>query len=85
MHRRKFIQTSATATTALLLSSLESIAADKPVFMQNKNFEMKVLATNWGFAGSTDDFCKKAKAEAMMVSRSGGRWKKQVRTACSPH
>jgi sugar phosphate isomerase/epimerase len=63
MHRRNFIQTSATATTALLLSSLESLATDKPSFMQNKNFELKVLATNWGFAGTTDDFCKKAKAE----------------------
>lgn len=29
----------------------------------NKNFELKILATNWGFAGSMDQFCAAAKKE----------------------
>ena len=29
----------------------------------NKNFELKIMATNWGFNGSMDEFCNKAKKE----------------------
>jgi len=29
----------------------------------NKNFELKILATNWGFPGSLDTFCAKIKQE----------------------
>ena len=29
----------------------------------NKNFELKILATNWGFQGTTDQFCAAAKKE----------------------
>lgn len=29
----------------------------------NKNFELKIMATNWGFNGSIDEFCAKAKKE----------------------
>lgn len=29
----------------------------------NKNFELKVLATNWGFTGTTSEFCSKVKQE----------------------
>jgi len=62
-NRRTFLQTTTTATAALLLSSLDSFAsAYKPAIM-NKNFELKVLATNWGFEGTTDQFCAAAKKE----------------------
>ena len=27
----------------------------------NKNFELKLLATNWGFEGSMDAYCDKVK------------------------
>ena len=27
----------------------------------NKNFELKLLATNWGFEGSVDAYCDKVK------------------------
>ena len=27
----------------------------------NTNFELKILATNWGFPGSIDEYCAKAK------------------------
>src|SRR5678809_1752093 len=29
----------------------------------NKNFELKIMATNWGFDGTTDAFCAKVKKE----------------------
>ena len=32
----------------------------------NKNFELKLLATNWGFDGSIDVYCDKVKRQAMM-------------------
>jgi sugar phosphate isomerase/epimerase len=63
-NRRTFIKTSASATTALLLSSLESLAAEQPqLFTMNKNFELKILATNWGFEGSLDEYGAKVKGE----------------------
>jgi sugar phosphate isomerase/epimerase len=31
--------------------------------MQHKKFTMKILATNWGFYGSVDAFCQRAKQE----------------------
>jgi sugar phosphate isomerase/epimerase len=63
MQRRKFVQTSVSAGTGLLLSSLQSLAADPPSIVQNKNFELTILATNWGFQGTLDDYCGKAKKE----------------------
>lgn len=62
-NRRTFIQTSASAAATLLLSSLESFASPDKSAIVNKNFELKVLGTNWGFAGSTDQFCAAAKKE----------------------
>lgn len=29
----------------------------------NNNFQLKVLATNWGFSGTTDEYCAKVKQE----------------------
>ena len=29
----------------------------------NKNFELKFLATNWGFNGAIDEYCAKVKKE----------------------
>ena len=62
--RRKFIGTTTSATTALLLSSIASLAKTNPPGTEmNKNFELKILATNWGFAGSLDAYCNKVKKE----------------------
>ena len=58
--RRHFIQTT---TTALLLSSLKAFAIPQPIDNMNNNFQLKVLATNWGFAGTTDEYCAKVKKE----------------------
>jgi len=62
-NRRKFIQQSAGATTALWLSSLKSLATNPQPLTMNNNFELKILATNWGFNGSLDDYCAKVKKE----------------------
>jgi len=62
--RRKFIGTTTSATTALLLSSITSLAKlNPPKHVMSKNFELKILATNWGFDGSMDAYCSKVKKE----------------------
>lgn len=61
--RRKFFGLGASATTAMMLSSLETFAKDKPAFSAAKGFSLKIMGTNWGFRGTTDEFCAKAKKE----------------------
>ena len=62
--RRKFLELSSSAATAVMLSSLESFSSThKPVFQMNKDFELKIMATNWGFSGSMEEFCAKARKE----------------------
>jgi sugar phosphate isomerase/epimerase len=63
INRRNFLTTTTSATTALLLSKLDVFATPKKNNPMNTGFQLKVLATNWGFQGSTDAFCAKAKAE----------------------
>jgi sugar phosphate isomerase/epimerase len=61
INRRKFIQTT---TTALMLSSLDAFATKHPsAYKLNSAFELKILATNWGFPGTLDTYCAKVKAE----------------------
>jgi sugar phosphate isomerase/epimerase len=63
-NRRKFIKTSAAATSAMFLSSFEKMAASgQPSFTVNKNFELVILATNWGYDGSYESFFSKIKKE----------------------
>jgi len=57
------MKTSASATTALFLSSLESLAAEQPFFSMNQKSELKIFATNWGFKGSLDEYAAKVKQE----------------------
>ncbi len=62
--RRKFIKTTAAGSAALFLSSLETFSlTNKPSFTMNKNYELKIMATNWGFDGTMDAFCAKVKKE----------------------
>jgi sugar phosphate isomerase/epimerase len=61
-NRRKFIKTTAASSAALLLSSLETFASTtKPNFKMDKNYELKIFNTDWGFEGSRDAFCEKIK------------------------
>ena len=62
--RRKFIKTSAVGSAGLLLSSLESLALPEMTTSTfNKNYELKILATMWGYQGTIDSFCAKVKKE----------------------
>ena len=58
------MQTSGSATTALLLSQTELFAlSSKSISTMNNKFELKLLATNWGFHGSIDEYCAKVKKD----------------------
>lgn len=46
-----------------MFNSFESMATDKPLFTDNPAFSLQIMATNWGFRGSVDEFCAKAKRE----------------------
>lgn len=60
--RRQFIQTSSAVTTGLLLNAMDSFA--KPLTTQHAStFSMLVFATNWGFTGSTEEYCARVKQD----------------------
>lgn len=62
--RRKFIKTSAAGSAALLLSSLESFALSEMTSSAvNRNYDLKIMATSWGYQGTMDSFCAKVKKE----------------------
>jgi sugar phosphate isomerase/epimerase len=58
MKRRDFIKTS---MTTAILPQLEAYATPLSISAQS-GFLLKIMATNWGFAGSTEAFCAKAKS-----------------------
>jgi sugar phosphate isomerase/epimerase len=61
MKRREFINLT---TTSGLLSSIEMMAQEKPlVSYVDPKFQLKIMATNWGWGGSLDTFCAAAKKE----------------------
>ncbi len=61
MNRRDFLETGAKASALAMLPALESFAQplQKP---SSAGFNLKVLATNWGFPGDHAAFCTKAKS-----------------------
>jgi sugar phosphate isomerase/epimerase len=64
LNRRNFLQTTGTATTALLLSTGELFASSpKTNSTMHPDFKLKLLATNWGFPGTIDEYCAKVKKE----------------------
>lgn len=59
--RRKFVAASATVGTGLLLSSFTNFS--KPLMTNPQaGYSLLIFATNWGFSGSWDEFCAKAKS-----------------------
>ncbi len=60
-NRRTFLKSTASLTTGLLMRPLEAFAQDKPALAVPKDFAVKIMATNWGFEGGWEDFCKKVK------------------------
>ena len=60
--RRTFIKKTAMAGGAALLPNYEAESKDnRPDFKVPAKFNTIILATNWGFQGSFDEFCAKAK------------------------
>ena len=62
-NRRRFLQTTTSAYTAMLLSKLDVFATTQKNNTMNTGFQLKILATMWGFEGSADAFCAKVKQE----------------------
>lgn len=58
--RRKFLSLTAGAG-AIALTSFEEIMASQPAFAVPPRFNLTVMATNWGFHGTIDAFCDKAR------------------------
>lgn len=46
-----------------MLSSLDTFASLQTTNNMHTKFQLKVLATSWGFNGTTDEFCAKVKKE----------------------
>jgi len=62
LNRRNFLELGTSSTAALLFSSLDEFSlTNKPELTMNKSFELKILATNWGFEGTVDEYCSKVK------------------------
>ncbi|MBS1750066.1 MAG: twin-arginine translocation signal domain-containing protein [Bacteroidetes bacterium] len=62
LNRRKFIGTTA-ALGGAMLAPLTSQNMNKPLFTIPADFTLKIMATNWGFPGTVDEFCARAKKE----------------------
>jgi len=63
LNRRDFLGISVSAGTAMLLPVSEILPTPFKSANVDKQFSLKILATNWGFQGSTDQFCAAAKKE----------------------
>lgn len=61
INRRKFLSV-ASAAAAIVASPWETLMAKSPAFKIPADFKIKIMGTNWGFDGTVDTFCKKAKA-----------------------
>ena len=59
--RRKFLAATSTAGVALALNPFQEFAKAVPL-NPKPGFSLTILATNWGFPGSWDEYCAKAKA-----------------------
>ncbi|MBC7849486.1 MAG: sugar phosphate isomerase/epimerase [Chitinophagaceae bacterium] len=63
INRRKFLGLTGVSGSAMFLSSMDAFATPETKFTKNANFELLFMATNWGFSGTMDEFCAKAKKE----------------------
>lgn len=64
MNRRNFLSVSGTASTGLLLASLDGFSFPyRSPEKTSADFELTIMATDWGFRGSMDQFCAAAKKE----------------------
>lgn len=62
-NRRKFLKSVSAASAALMASSFVVPEPHKIFPAAKSGYQLKVLATNWGFDGSMDLFCSRVKQE----------------------
>jgi sugar phosphate isomerase/epimerase len=60
LNRRRFLAMT-TASSSLILPSLDALALPHRSPVESTDFKLKILATNWGYAGNADQFCAAAK------------------------
>ena len=64
MNRRNFMTKTTTLASIGLMASGEDLIKNNPLnFEPTAGFSLKIFATNWGFSGTMDVFCEKAKKE----------------------
>ena len=61
--RREFINATAAAGVSALADPLKALAKPFSKLKSAPGFELFILATNWGYMGSLDDFCSKIKKD----------------------
>lgn len=61
--RREFINATALAGVGALADPFKTLANPISTVKPTAGFELLILATNWGFGGSLDDFCSRIKKE----------------------
>lgn len=61
--RRTFIKQSGAIASGIWMASLEQYIPERPRFAENANFKLIILATNWGFNGTIDEYCSKVQKE----------------------
>lgn len=61
MKRRNFIKNSAVMAAIPLRDMLDRFAAGRPAISPRPGFSLKILNTNWGFAGSSEAFFYRTK------------------------
>ena len=47
----------------MLFVSVEALAIPQSINNMNSNFKLKILATNWGYTGTVDEYCAKVKKD----------------------
>ena len=61
INRRDFLSYSALSGTAILFNEIAAYSKPLKSLMIMPGFELLILATNWGFEGTWDQFCSKVK------------------------
>src|SRR6187431_3308085 len=63
LNRRNFLQKSAMAGSAFFMPGMERETSPFENSVSHAGYELKIMATNWGYNGSADSFCAAAKKE----------------------
>jgi sugar phosphate isomerase/epimerase len=63
INRRNFLQQTAMAGTAMIMPSMEDFAIPLTTSVTHAGYELKIMATNWGYNGDAASFCAAAKKE----------------------